>query len=87
MLEANTNYGKLQPEGLKLDRAYGKGNKEVESTCNCRQCHSSIYNIRVASGSPELTQKNDVQAIRQVMLPSVNISERCIWYQLQKKQY
>lgn len=62
MLEANTNYGKLQPEGLKLDRAYGKEDKEVESIFNCRQCYSSTY-IRVGSGSPELTRKNDVQAI------------------------
>lgn len=78
MLEAKTNYGKLQPEGLQLDRAYGKENKEVGSIFNCRQCYSSTSNTRVGSGSPELTRKNDVQAIKQIMPPSTNVSSAAL---------
>lgn len=78
MLEANTNYGKLQPEGLQLDRAYGKENKEVGSIFNCRQCYSSTSNTRVGSGSPQLTRKNDVQAIKQIMPPSNNVSSAAL---------
>lgn len=66
MLEANTNYGKLQPEGLQFDRAYRRENKEVGSIFNCRQCSTS--KTRVGLGFPELTSRNDVQAIKQLQL-------------------